>query len=83
MFFGNINISSKKFNGININSYNISMPDKYKMEKFDDKIIYESLIYNNSNNYKKVAETIKKDGIKISNLVGNNGIIAKQEFKIN
>lgn len=44
---GNININSKKFNGVNINGYKLAIGETYKMEKFNDEIMYESVIYNN------------------------------------
>lgn len=53
-----INIKKKQFNGININWYNIMMEDKYKIPKFNDEIIYESLIYKQplSEQYKKIKQ---------------------------
>ena len=40
-----INLRSKRFNGINSNYYQIELPDIYKLQNFDDEIVYESLIY--------------------------------------
>jgi hypothetical protein len=43
---GNISINSKKFNGVNVNGYKLDIGETYKMEKFNDEIMYESEIYN-------------------------------------
>ena len=43
-----IKIKSKKFTGININSYNIIIPEDYELNGFDNKHIYEAKIYNKS-----------------------------------
>jgi hypothetical protein len=40
-----ITIKAKKFNGINVNDYKILVPEKYKIEKFSNKVIYESMLY--------------------------------------
>ena len=73
-----IKIRTKKFNGINVNSYNIIMPSKYKMSGFSDEIIYESLIYNMD--YENARNKILEDKIKIKNLIGEKGIIHEREF---
>lgn len=39
-----IKIMQKSFHGININNYNIIMPDKYKVQNFEDKLVYEASI---------------------------------------
>ena len=74
----NIKINSKRFNGININNYAIEIPTQYKIKGFEDKLIYETIIVNK--NYKEVIEQIKKDNIRIKNLIGERGIIKEQEF---
>jgi len=76
-----INIYSKKFIGININSYNIIIPKEYKLAGFENKYIYDGIIYSNSS--KEAKEKIKKDNIKILNFIGKNGLINKKEFLIN
>lgn len=73
-----VNLQSKRFNGININYYKIQIPDQYKMEGFQNEIIYESIIYGKK--YKDINEKIVKDKIEISKLIGNNGIINKYEI---
>lgn len=74
-----IKIKTKKFNGININNYNVIMPKKYKVKNFNDKIIYESKIFNLE--YNNARKLILKDKIKIKNLIGEKGIINEKEFK--
>ncbi len=73
-----ISLQSKRFNGININYYKIEIPDEYKIEGFQDEIIYESLIYGKK--YKDANQMIIKDKIKINKLIGNNGVINKYEI---
>lgn len=75
-----ISIQSKKFNGININYFEINMPREYKLEGFESELIYESLIYKNK--LYKAREMITNDKIKITKLIGNNGCIKDEEFKI-
>ena len=54
------------------------MPIEFKIEGFKDEEIYESMIYNYS--YYEAQEKIEKDKIEIKGLIGNRGIILKQEF---
>lgn len=75
---GNITIKSKKFAGININSYDIIIPEEYKVKNFEDRYIYEGMIYNK--NEQEILKNIKKDNIKIRSLIGKNGTINKREF---
>ena len=75
-----INLQSKRFNGINVNYYKINLPEEYKLDKFMDEIVYESLIYT-KNNYKEISKKIMQDNIKIIGLIGNKGIINKNEIK--
>ena len=72
-----IKIKSKKFTGININSYNIIIPD-YELNGFDNKHIYEAKIYNKS--IAEMQKSIEEDEIKIKNFIGEKGIINKKEF---
>lgn len=71
-------ILSKQFEGINIYSYNIMAPDEYKIDRFNQTFIYESNIY--SRQMKEIEEKIRNDNIKISELIGKNGVINKEEF---
>lgn len=73
-----ISINNKRFNGININYYKIHIPDDYKVESFQEEIIYESLIYGKK--YKGIKKEIVKDKIEIIKLIGNNGVIKESEF---
>lgn len=73
-----ININSKKFNGINIKNYKIEIPDKYKMDKFNEQIVYEANLYEKS--AIKRLEQIQNDRIIIKYLIGVNGIINQKEF---
>lgn len=72
-----ISIKSKRFNGINVSYYKINIPEEYRLDEFEDEIIYESLIYK----YKHIGvilETTTKDKIEIEGLIGNNGIITEE-----
>ena len=73
-----ISSAFKNFNGININNFNIIMPKKYRIKGFEDKLIYEKIIQNI--NYDDIRKQIKKDKIKIKNLIGEKGIIDDKEF---
>ena len=74
-----IKILTKRFSGINITYYNIEIPNKYKIDGFNDEIIYESKIYS-YDNIDVIRKNIKKDKIKIKELLGLNGIITKKEL---
>lgn len=85
-----IKINAKNFSGININYYDVEVNEaimkKYIQNEiyasFDKNILYESNIYD-KNRYQIIREKIKKDGVVISGLIGNNGIINEKEFKQN
>ena len=72
-----VSIKSKKFNGININSFEINIPKDKKIMNFRDEIAYESMIYGDFDSVKSI---LKKDHVTIKNLIGINGIIGKSEF---
>ncbi len=74
-----IDIYSKRFNGININYYKITLPSEYKIKYFQNEILYESLIYG-KNNYAEIIEMIERDKIGIDSLIGNNGSISENEI---
>ena len=74
----NVKIISKKFSGININSYNIIIPEDYELIGFDDKHIYEARIY--YKNLHEIEQSIEENQIEIESLMGKNGIINKKEF---
>ena len=85
---GKINIQSKKFNGINVNYYNIVLSEnltKIFIENnlynaFNSVILYESIIFR-KDNFKNIREDISNDKIEIRNLIGNSGEINEDEFK--
>lgn len=78
-----IDIKSKRFSGTNINYFKIIFPDKYKIDGFQNEIVYESLIYTKKG-YKDIFEKTIKDKVAINKLIGNNGIISNKEInKIN
>jgi short-subunit dehydrogenase len=58
--------------------------NKYKenhmINNFDKTILYESRLYDR-NRYQTIREKIRKDEIKITGLIGNNGIIDNKEFE--
>lgn len=74
-----INIKSKMFEGINISNYEIIYKNLNEYNKFEKKEIYESKI-NELNNYNSIIDKIKKDKVKIINLMGQNGVIDKKEY---
>ncbi len=74
----NININSKKFTGINIKSWELEIPNKYKLEGFDDVIMYESVVHGKP--ILKIFEQIENDFVKIGRLIGVNGVISSKEF---
>jgi len=75
---GNIIIHSKRFNGININHYQIDIPEKYKIDKFSNQDLYEGIVFNF--NFEQVQDKIREDKIRIISLIGNRGVINKKEF---
>lgn len=75
---GGVKIKTKKFNGININGYNIIIPEKYKIKGYNNKFVYESCLINKD--YKTARKQILEDKIQIENLIGENGKINNKEF---
>ena len=84
----NINIKSKLFNGIVINSCDIKFKkeirDKFRKiniyDKYNNLLLYESNI-NEEKDFDAIFEKLDEDKVIITNLIGNNGIINKNEFK--
>ena len=82
-----INIKSKRFCGINCNSYKVIMPtekesyfrDNGLLDDFDPNLLIESIV-----KFKKTYESIENElrGSKIKYLLGNNGKIRDEEYKI-
>lgn len=75
-----IKIYSKSFNGINANYYKINYINNLEAyNSFDNNIIYESKIYKRDN-FKNIRNIILSDNIKVTALIGENGIINEQEY---
>lgn len=74
-----IEIKSKRFNGLNINYFRIIFPDEYKIEGFQNEIVYESTIYI-KNSYEDINYKFAEDKIKINKLIGINGAIKEREI---
>ena len=72
-------IYSKKFDGVNINYFRIFMPPEYVISKFDNEIVYESILYR-YNDLRNIRSRIDKDKIKIKKLIGNNGFVHEKEI---
>lgn len=73
-----IKIKVKKFNGINASYYKADIPPKYKMEGFEENIVYESIIY--KHNYENARKDIIVNKVSVRKLIGNNGEISENEF---
>lgn len=77
-------VLNKGFDGINISSYKISIPEKYingelNLECFNKEILYESYLYRKTNP-KNIINIIDNDELKIEFLEGSNGKISKNEY---
>lgn len=80
-----ITIISKRYRGININSYDICFSNRYLemlewIKKFENKEIYESYIYGKQNIY-NIEKQMIKDNVEIKELIGNRGKISKGEYQ--
>lgn len=83
-FNGEINIKEKKFEGINVNFFDLILPIKYirnsiYLNDFNNVIFYESLIYKKTSP-ENIQKEIEKDKININFLNGKNGRIRKNEY---
>lgn len=85
----NVKYDDTTFDGININDFDIELPDEY-IEKFEDigenfeiKKLYESEILGEEEfrNLEEKYVRIKNDEVKIKAVSGNNGIISDKELK--
>lgn len=85
-----VKYDNPSFDGMNINYFQIKCPDELLEqfeqigENFDYVKLYESILFMNNMqkiSFEKVKEVIKKDEITISEIWGNNGKIADEEFK--
>lgn len=83
-----IKILSKKFNGININYYNIELSNKYKeyfkkyniYNNFSNNELLESILYNGKDFYNRI-DFLEDNNVIILNLIGENGIINENNIK--
>ena len=73
-----IKINSKRFEGVLVNSFNITIPVVYKLTEFSDEIMYESLIY--KKDFEDLINIISKENITVKSLIGNNGKINVKEL---
>lgn len=72
---GDIKINKKRFSGLNINNYEISLNDvDYLSEEFYIRDIFESQIYKKAI-FKNIRKEIKDKGVNIEQLIGLNGLI--------
>ena len=72
---GDIKINKKRFSGLNINNYEISLNDvDYLSEEFYIRDIFESQIYKKVA-FKNIRKEIKEKGVNIEQLIGLNGLI--------
>lgn len=72
---GDIKINKKRFSGLNINNYEISLNDvDYLSEEFYIRDIFESQIYKKAA-FKNIRKEIKEKGVNIEQLIGLNGLI--------
>ena len=76
---GNIKIKSKKFNGLNINDYEIQVLnsdffDYDKSKKYKEKYLYEAEL-NKRQPIDEIRKKIKKDKVIIKELIGINNVI--------
>ena len=76
---GNVRITRKRFNGMNINNYNIDFKsleefDYDKNNLYERKDIYEAQI-SARQPFGEIKKKVKKDGVKITELVGNKTIL--------
>ncbi len=86
----NIKISSKAFNGINVNWYKIKVGKEYTdlfkeynlEDKFDINILYESLIFSREK-LDGLKRTLKRDEVKLEYLIGTKGEIPRVEYSNN
>ena len=74
-----IKLLPKKFQGINIKGIKCHIPEQYKMDMFENEIVYESLIMN-LKDFESIRKQVKQDNVSVESLIGNNGKISNKEF---
>lgn len=81
-----VHIRSKRFSGINVNFYEIDLPEKNFFNEnnligaFESAILYESVLHKKGS-YESIREQIRANKSKIKQLIGINGIICENEYK--
>lgn len=86
----NIKVKTKLFTGIVINSCKIKLGKELKetfynsklLHKYDNLILYASIVENRDLNTIDMEQMVKEDGIQIQCLIGNNGVLSKKEFLV-
>ena len=73
-FKGNVKIKDKRFNGLNINDYEIDWEEQVNSDKFYIKDLYEAIQYKNQP-IEETLRKIKRDNIKIKKLMAQNTTI--------
>lgn len=73
-FKGNVKIKDKRFNGLNINDYEIDWKTNPHLKKFEAKDIYEAIQYKNQP-IEETLKKIKRDSVMIQHLKGVKTII--------
>lgn len=73
-FRGNVKIKNKRFNGFNINDYEIAWKDENYSDKFYAKDVYEAIQYKNQP-IEELLKKIKRDNVKIKELIATNTVI--------
>ena len=73
-FKGNVVIKDKRFNGLNINDYEIDWKSNPYLEKFESKDIYEAIQHKNQP-IEEILKKIKKDNVTVQYLKGVKTII--------
>ncbi len=73
-FKGNVKITNKRFNGLNINDYEIDWKTNPHLEKFSAKDIYEAIQHKNQP-LEEMFKKIKRDAVTIQYLKGVKTII--------
>ena len=73
-FKGNVKIKDKRFNGLNINDYEIDWEEQVNPDKFYTKELYEAIQYKNQP-IEETLRKLKRDNIKIKELIAQNTTI--------
>lgn len=73
-FKGNVKIKDKRFNGLNINDYEIDWKEQVNTDKFYTKDLYEAIEYKNQP-IEEILRKLKRDNIKIKKLIAQNTTI--------